>query len=191
MTEREYKFLLTKEQFYKVMKRATELYSVPTEKMQTNHYYDDDALSLNRRGITVRIRQSDGKHRLQIKRHGNVKNGCSTSEETEQEINEITDGIALPEFGCLTYKGSLTTRRHSFAVCQGVSLDMDINTYLDLVDYEVEIEFDAGMRSQAEAVNSALGLETVNNRNKSARFFGRLSAQKAAGLERTGGIVGI
>lgn len=178
MTEREYKFLLTEKQFTAAMEKAQSLYGTPKEKIQKNHYYDDETLSLNRHGVTVRIRQAGGTCRLQIKRHDGGQNGCTVSEETEQEITGEPGNITLPEFDRLSLKGCLVTRRHSFAVCPGVSLDMDENTYLSLTDYEAEIEFDSKTRKQRELVISALELKSVNHTSKSARFF--------AALERMG-----
>ena len=183
MTECEYKFLLTERQFTEATEKAQNLYGSPQEKTQVNNYYDDETLSLNRRGVTVRIRQAGGAGKLQIKQHGRSQNGCAVSEEREHDIAGSSSEINLPELGRLTLKGCLVTRRLSFAAYPGISLDMDTNTYLGLTDYEVEIEFDDTVQEQAKAIISTLGLDTMNHLSKSERFF--------AALERKGGTDGI
>ena len=171
MIEREYKFLLTENKFSAILERAKGLYGKPKEKTQQNHYYDNETLSLNSCGVTVRLRQANGIGKLQIKRHNGETNGYAVSEETEQSIEGIPTEIVLPEFGLLRLKGGLTTHRCSFFVCENISLDMDENTYLGLTDYEAEIEFDDNAQNRAERIMLAMGLDTANRENKSARFF--------------------
>jgi len=179
MTEREYKFLLPKEQFYKMLEKAKTLYGTSRDKTQINHYYDDEVLSLNHKKITVRIRESGGMFRLQIKSHGKTRTTYTLSEEREHETEAIPEEIALSELGNVGRKGCLVTRRNSFSVCPGVSLDMDENTYLGLTDYEAEIEFEANMQSEAKLAVSALGLAALNAQSKSARFFAALERMKS------------
>ncbi len=174
MIEREYKFLLTEKQFHTALKTAAALYGASKNQEQINYYYDDDSLSLNRRGITARIRQKGGSYGLHLKRHGHSENDYAVSEETEYIADGVPEAITLPEFGRLTYKGQLTTGRHTFMVGPDVSLDMDASIYLGLTDYEAEIEFNVGAREQAQATILALKLDVINRQSKSERFFAAL-----------------
>ena len=70
MTELEYKAMLSEESFAVLLENSLRRYGKSQVILQTNYYYDDMNLSLNRRGITVRVRQIGGKNILQIKRHG-------------------------------------------------------------------------------------------------------------------------
>ena len=171
MIEHEYKFLLSKEQFDQVIKKANVLYSNPKKIVQVNQYYDDKYLSLNRRGITVRIRQINGKNKLEIKQHNKTKNKYVISEEFEYAICNVPKAITLPEYGRLAYKGFLTTHRSSYTVCPDVTLNIDENTYFKVVDFEVEIEFASTVKKKVEEVISSLNLETVHRTSKSERFF--------------------
>ena len=171
MIEHEYKYLLNKTEYERVYSETQKRFGFATTKIQTNYYYDDDVLSLNQCGTTVRIRKSGGDHKLQIKRHEKEENGCHISKEEQCIVDSVSETIECSGFGTLKLYGSMETRRCSFAVCDGVRLELDISTYLGKTDYESEIEFKANADKRAADLVLSLDLKETSYMNKSQRFF--------------------
>jgi uncharacterized protein YjbK len=81
----------------------------------------------------------------------------------------------------LWMQGSLMTERKTFKICDRITMMLDLNQYLDVVDYELEIEYSEPFRMQAEGmlmliggvVGKSIHLDTVS---KSERFFQRLNS---------------
>ena len=76
-------------------------------------------------------------------------------------------------------RGALHTRRTVFRVCEGITMMLDKNTYLDVIDYELEVEFSLPYRKQAEGVvQLVLSLlhraRVIQPVSKSERFFRRM-----------------
>lgn len=176
MIEKEYKFFIEKDCFYSLYDRVKSVCppSNAHEKFQINYYYDDNYLSLNRSGITVRARQSGDALTLEIKRHGDGSSGYYISEESEQPVFSLPARIHHSKLGEISLRGSLITCRRRFIIRPGLFLDFDENFYLGHCDYEIELEFEEGRQAQAEEVLSALGLLSYAAKSKSARFFDAL-----------------
>ena len=66
LIEYEKKFLLTKEEYLKLI---SSLCGNTAPIIQTNHYYDTNNFELNDKGITCRIREKDNKFTATIKTH--------------------------------------------------------------------------------------------------------------------------
>jgi len=176
MQELEYKFLISNERFQELLRKANKNFGEPAEKVQTNYYYDTVDCELARRKITVRIREKDGQLKLQTKQHTYKEKAFLQSEETEMSILELPDTLNLKSFPELTLikKGSLQTTRYSFYPTEGIDFDFDENKYLDVYDYEIEIEFLEQHRERAEQLISDFNLiEGKDAESKSQRFFNR------------------
>lgn len=140
MIENEFKLMLSKEQYEKLLG----LYDFETI-VQTNHYYDTDGLEMSSRHITVRVRVLGGKFFLQMK----LPTDKSYSRvELSRELDALPASIpganlsALSGTECpdVTRLGELTTTRSVYEFGGG-ELDLDRSEYFDKTDYEAEIEF--------------------------------------------------
>ena len=180
MTEKEYKCLIDE----KAYNRAEKAYLWDSVKNQTNHYYaaQTDCLAENR--IPVRIREKDGTYKIQVKRHINKKSALHISDEREfptdgapsvidtEKAYEIT-GL---ETGALKKIGALTTLRHSFMWDEYTEICLDKSTYLDRVDYEIEVEYQNEMPERLISELKELGVDFQKPvTGKYSRFVNRLN----------------
>lgn len=147
MVELEKKLLLTKEEFNSLL-----LY-FGNEKQrvkQVNYYFDTEDLSMNRQGVTCRIRLKNGTYTATMKQHTNF----DRSTETKIDIRNGLDDNAFIDMG-LTLQGELVTNRCVIlknAVCEAV---LDQNDYLGYTDYELEIEYLTEHEADADAIMQA------------------------------------
>ena len=183
MLEYEKKIMLTADEYLTTVKLMCQY--VPAQT-QTNYYFDTDDLSMNKNGITCRIRAKDGKYSATIKYHDTEHPDCSVEEDlvekTEYDPN-IFNALGLH------YQGELVTDRivlHRDSDCEMV---IDRNTYLDYTDFELEVEYckESEHRAQLllEGIAEALVAEEVltdmnaflartgQSKSKSQRFFQR------------------
>lgn len=176
MTEKEYKCLISKEQYEKIEKS----YLWDSIKNQTNYYYaaQTDCLSKNR--ITVRVREKDGKYKLQIKKHKSRENGLHISEELEFDASGAPQTIDADkafeiigaETGELRKIGALTTLRHSFMWDEYTEICLDKSTYFDCVDYEIEVEYQKEMPERLKGELTAFGVDfSAPVKGKYSRFL--------------------
>ena len=189
MDELEKKILLTEKEYIAL---ATNLCkSVPVLR-QTNYYFDTEDFSMNKSGITCRIRSKDGKFKSTVKRHYAGDKDYST--EIDGEVKDYFDLDTFKDMG-LILQGSLATERivlYKDKFCEAV---IDRNTYLGFTDYELEIEYAEGhgteaihiIKDIAKKLSDYLELypaeEFLNrvgkSKSKSERFFeSKLKAQK-------------
>lgn len=135
MLEYEKKMLLTEEEYFKF------LHLIGKEKprfIQTNYYYDTDDLKMNMQGITCRIREKNGKYEATIKSHKQGNKDCSI-EKTKEVLNKYDDSLFSGMH--LKLQGSLTTERVTVYSDNRCEVALDKNTYLDMTDYEMEVEY--------------------------------------------------
>ena len=195
--EFEKKILLTEEEYQAVLKqRSREGRRHRREHyVQKNHYYDTEDLSMNRQGITCRIREKKGRFTATHKTHTS-----GHSIEKSAAVTGVSDLFPLASTP-LKRKGCLLTERHKWSLDNGIVVCLDKNTYLEAVDYELEIEYPQGQDELAyleiQAVTGDLcsaGLmhsagEIVGRllwaKSKSQRFFDRY--RKRQGLPEIGG----
>ncbi len=195
MLEFEKKILITRHEY----ERLTQCrYTDGTSYVQTNYYYDTDDCKLNRSGITCRVRERDGNYKATVKDHRRKWNECSV--ENLISCNGKPDRF-FASIG-LECRGSLKTERTVYAVCPGVNVIVDKNTYLDYTDYEIEIEYD--LRFEAAAYREMKDIEAFisseagepaalefrkrigKGGTKSERFFKRKShMEKVLGKNRS------
>lgn len=134
MVERELKILLTAEEFTGLQMTVCK-YAKP--KIQTNYYFDTETLSMNRKGVTCRIRFKDGVYKATVKSH-NSDTSISTEYDLGKSIEFNPNIFGVLGFCCY---GNLSTER--FTIFKNDELDMvlDRNNYLGKTDYELEIEY--------------------------------------------------
>lgn len=167
MLEEEFKIMLTKEQYEKLLK----LYDF-REITQTNHYYDTSEIGepeMSARHITVRVRELDGKFYLQMKLPTEV---AYARKELSEELDCLPEEIGGARLSKLSGEecpdvrrlGSLKTTRNIFGF-DGGEIDLDKSEYFGKTDYELEIEFTD--KSAAEKIlgeiKSALNITQTEN----------------------------
>lgn len=183
MIENEFKIMLTKEQYEKLLSEYD--FSTVT---QTNHYYDTDRLEMSERHITVRVRELDGKFFLQMKLPtGRELSRVELSRELdglpERLSGELLKTLANEDFPALKRLGSLTTTR-SIRKFDGGEIDLDRSEYFGKVDHEVEIEF-TDEQAASEVLNEitkTLGIKPDSNvcTGKIRRFLEEYQKQSSS-----------
>lgn len=139
MTEHELKFSADKsstENLREILVNNKDIEKIQ-RGVQINFYYDDKEQSFYKSGTTIRIRQKETGLALQIKKknfYGEHKNF-----EDSQKIDSIPKSLII-ENKTVFLQGSLTTDRTRHTFKNGVRVDIDVNFYNGISDYEVEIE---------------------------------------------------
>ena len=194
MLEYEKKLTLNAKE-YLYLRQTRAKYALPA--VQTNYYYDTHGFTLNRRGTTCRIRETNGAYTATVKEHGYHAPDCFSEtrecslETSAPALNEYDTGLFADKNVVL--QGSMTTERIVFADNNGLKAVLDKNKYLGLTDYELEIEYTPASTVLAEQlfddIRTDLKLRFVNPddktgcrqrtaagcESKSERFFKRLT----------------
>lgn len=193
MLEYEKKIMLTKDEYLAIFMLMCN--NVPIQT-QTNYYFDDDDLSMNKKGVTCRIRAKDGKYKATVKNHNVEHLDCSV--EVDLVEKSTFDPLIFNAFG-LCYKGELVTNRviiYKDSTCEMV---LDRNIYLGYMDFELEVEYCKESEDRAKTLIENIGkclvaaeqltrIDELISRvgkesSKSQRFFERL---KFGGLQKEG-----
>lgn len=172
-TETEYKFLVSKEQFEKYFALLVKKYGKATMKLQINYYYDTEGNTLNKNDVTVRVRQENDRLKWQIKRHTAKHGALFSSDEYCGSLDFLPGIIKFNEIKeDLILKGSLVTERRVINFGVGGKLCFDINIYLGVIDYEIEVEYSEQDKSSGDAIATIIDSDTeVTCETKSNRFF--------------------
>lgn len=179
MQETEIKAIIDKETF----ERVAEYFKWESVKEQTNSYYTDSSSTLKKNGITFRIRTVNDVNKIQIKKHQKTDSALQISEESEFEIDNIPEKFTAKEVFELTgiekevfLLGSLTTLRHSLFYCDGVEICLDKSDYLDVTDYEIEVEYTNEIPPQLKEKLLELGVSFEKKASgKCSRFMERFA----------------
>lgn len=148
MIEKEYKALLSKDKFFKIKSQIKDVYKDAESKKfrQINYYYDTEDLSLYESRRTLRVRLIEGKYLMQFKKELEVDGLNKVAQELEKEIEYLPDNIKsvfdIDFEDPAKLIGSLETSRESIFPEPGIRIDMDISSYLDSIDYEIEVEYE-------------------------------------------------
>lgn len=161
MVEFEKKVLISPQEYEMLTKQR---YPRGTTYLQTNYYYDTADFKLNKTGITCRIRERDGIRKATVKDHQQKQKECSV----ENLISCKEEPELFFERMGLDCQGSLQTERMVYPICPGVEIIMDKNTYLDCVDYELEIEYDFRYEATAYMEMKAIEAFILSNEGKMA-----------------------
>lgn len=187
MLEYEKKVILTKEEYECILLNVMKESKV-TE--QENYYYDTDDLRMSRASVTHRIRKKGNKYCATVKKHNYDGSECSleSSHEVLEAGRYFPNGNGADK---LELKGKLCTQRREMCLSEKIKIFLDMNVYLDCVDYELEIEYPKDKEQSATAVlleiaevisekgvikSSSEVIERIGKgKRKSERFFARLS----------------
>ncbi|MFV0381481.1 MAG: CYTH domain-containing protein [Breznakia sp.] len=140
--EKEYKLLLTKQQFEKLYA----LHHMPVYKTQINTYFDTLENTLLQQKSAMRIRQTDNNFLFTLKRwKGNdlLEYECPVSSNSIDVLQQAKIQTILKRFGIFgPFKilTSLTTQRATIKT-DVYELCFDINFYNHKTDYEIEYEY--------------------------------------------------
>ena len=169
MLEHELKFAATKDDIEALRKKLAESEKTVSVKrgVQINFYYDTDSRSFLSGGTTVRIRQKESGLKLQIKRHNYY--GSNKNLETAEKIYEIPNTMTV-EGQTVKLMGELVTDRTRHILDNGVKIDLDINFYCGLTDYEIEAELPEGMEDADGIKDFFDGLKPAVS-GKVSRFY--------------------
>ena len=171
--ENEFKLMLVENEYNYLMSIFRSI--VVKSGLQTNYYYDTMDGLLRKENVTVRVRQTADKLEGTVKRH---LSAMGDSTEDHFPVSKVPQAIMLDHYP-VWIRGALHTRRTVFRVCEGITMMLDKNTYLDVIDYELEVEFSLPYRKQAEGVvQLVLSLlhraRVIQPVSKSERFFRRM-----------------
>lgn len=149
MQEKEYKFLLSEDEFYKTVSLLEETYAgVPVKDVvQVNHYYDTPDLFLYQSGQTLRVREKNGVCAIEKKTPVEQSENFRIAQETSFSIDSVPESLQSGQVGIdgdmLFQKiGTLYTSRKRFSLLDGINIDCDENNYFSIRDYEIEIEIE-------------------------------------------------
>jgi len=180
MVEKELKTLLD-EQLYNTLLSHFEW---DEQIVQVNHYYIDKQKILAEKNISVRVRHIGSQYLLQIKRPILIDKGLHIKDEYEEELNDIPKLVTSEKLCTITgtnigdarLVGNLTTERHICQWDEYTTVCLDKNSYLGIVDFELEIEHSNRVDQNLAKL---LALETVgfdgNSKGKYSRFFEMLN----------------
>ena len=163
MIERELKQLISSQDYIALL---SFLSSFPSESIeQLNHYYDTENGYYNSIHTTVRIREKNGRLKGTVKSHVI----CNKSIERDFKVSSLPERFVIDERNVF-YKGKLHTERKIYRLGNGLILFLDKNSYLDTVDYEIEIEYPEDLEEIAKTMNTQCSNESLS---KSERFYKR------------------
>ena len=184
MFEYEKKIMLTEYEYLSIVMLMCKYVKIES---QTNYYFDNDELSMNKNGITCRIRAKNGKYTATVKNHNAEHSDCST----EVDLIEKTefDPNVFNVLG-LHHQGELVTDRiviYKDCTCEMV---IDRNFYLGHTDFELEVEYSKESERRAQtlieniaeclvATEQLTGIDEFiarvgQGKSKSQRFFEHL-----------------
>ncbi|MBO6166692.1 MAG: CYTH domain-containing protein [Eubacterium sp.] len=170
--EKEIKVLLSKDEY----NRLDVLFCWSKDYYQINHYYGNESLfdsDLN----TYRVREKNGKIKIQVKIPEKKEGSLHIKKEYEKEINSVPEIIKKEELTEITgipfdedkeYIGKLTTHRKECLDYENVEICLDKNEYLNKTDYEIEIEFKGEYPEEITSILERNGIktsETVDGKN--------------------------
>lgn len=134
MLEFEKKVMLTHDEYLLLKEQCKKK---PAET-QINYYFDTDDLSMNKKGITCRIRAKNGEYKTTLKKHCRENSCCSVEAHIcrSTEINtDFFDALGLH------FQGELVTLRICMFENKFCKAVLDKNFYLGHTDFELEVEY--------------------------------------------------
>ncbi|SDH71997.1 Uncharacterized protein YjbK [Alteribacillus persepolensis] len=155
---------------------------------QANTYFDTKDFALKQKGAALRIREKNGQYELTLKQpasKGLLETNQALSKETAESAltaSRFPDGEVKTQLKTslhlsieeVTPLGTLKTKRTQHPYRQGL-LFLDHSTYLDVEDYEVEMEGPSleQVNNWLEELLSQFHIPTRTTPNKIKRFFTR------------------
>lgn len=175
------KVMLTDKEYNTLVTRMCK-YSTPI--IQTNYYFDNEDLSMNKKGVTCRIRFKDGIYTATLKYHDVVNH--EHSKEHDLYESKMFDPDVFYALGLYCH-GVLVTERLILHKSPHIEIVLDRNICFGKIDYELEIEYADEYREKAiEYLSNIADLlvksrlidnkdeliyRTQKSKSKSKRFF--------------------
>lgn len=178
MIEQEYKWMADREMFLHILQCFSSQYEEQLI-LQKNYFYDSPDLFLYRKGITLRVREKDGSFSLQTKIGKRMQDGYRVAEEQHVELTALPEQLTGEKLGLspelrFAMLGCLATKRHRFQLAQAVRLDCDESTYLDVTDYEVELEFTGAAPAALSTLFQGLTPSPLSKHQRFLKQMGRI-----------------
>lgn len=173
--EIEYKCVVGKELFEELLTKCEAKYSLLERKIHANYYYDTEDNALNKLKTTVRVRQYQNNLILQIKKNKKEKGSMIISDECSKTVDELPNILKISDSRVpLLLKGVLITDRRIYVCEESFIICLDVNLYLGICDYEIEIEAIEYDEEKLLSILEYLALGCSLGTSKSHRFFQRL-----------------
>lgn len=173
MIEKEYKRLLDKKQY----EHIEHMFLFQEEFTQINFYYKEVG---QKSEVTIRIREKENIKYLQIKEPISKCCGTHIKSELQKQIGNIPDVLRADVLNNLSHSskfrdshfvGTMITKR-KIAYVEGCEIVLDRNYYFDIIDYELEVEYE---KEIDQDVIDLLGKENLlcleNSEGKYSRFI--------------------
>ena len=164
--EKEIKVLLSLDEYNKL----GELFNWSKDYYQVNHYYGKESM-IDSDMNTYRVREKNGKIKIQVKIPEKKEGSLHVKKEYEKEIEAVPEKIRKEELTEITgirfdedkeYIGKLTTHRKECLDYENVEICLDKNDYLNRTDYEIEIEFRGEYPEEITSLLERNGIKTGN-----------------------------
>lgn len=169
--EHEYKFAASKNEFEAIRSKLSisDCVKSVNRGVQINYYYDTVDCFFRKNKTTIRIRQKESGLAFQVKirdYYGDHQNKELTSRIDKIPIHMQYEGYDLKLYG------HLVTDRTRYLCNNGLTVDLDINFYCGIIDYEIEIELHDD-KSEMDSVLFEDDSLSESKFGKSTRFFNR------------------
>lgn len=189
MIEREYKVLLHKKEYDRLLK----LFKFSEAFTQVNFYYKEK--ENEHLDTTIRIRALKDKLFLQVKEPISKEREIHVKKEYQREVREVPYAIESAVLNSLCkknkyhdcfYLGVLITER-KVAIIENCEIAIDINYYCDVVDYELEIEFKKEIKPELISIlNQQCICNKENMDGKYTRFLRKYFEMERENGEKIG-----
>lgn len=191
MLEIEYKFMTNEALANKLLAQ----YNFSKKFSQTNTYYIDRNEILRKNHITVRIREKNNQFYFQIKypvKNNITRSPCSnlsirneyseicnsplSSNSIQKKIENIT-GLIIYD---LYSPGQMITERYVCNDFKDIKIFLDVNSYLGIKDFEIELETNQNDNNEVTYLLSQLDKYKLQQHTsgKCTRFLQRYSSMK-------------
>jgi uncharacterized protein YjbK len=176
MLEYEKKIMLTANEYH-TLAMSNRCKNIP-KQLQTNYYFDDDNFTMNKKGITCRIRHKNGKYTACVKNHNT--NHCDCSMESNLPEDVKFDPHFFKTLG-LQCQGELVTERIVIYKDSDCEIMLDRNVYLGHTDFELEVEYcqDSEQKAQKLIKSIAEYLTVTRHFEESESFLKRIGQGKS------------
>ncbi len=192
--EIEYKAMLDQARYEELLDQFSKFAKLEASYTQTNYYFDTEDFLLINQGVTVRLRNIGDSWVFQVKVPNESKGQFNSQTEYVSEVagllasdfihngivkyNQLLKNIAILEgtdVETLQIVGKLETIRQDFSFYTD-TISLDKNTYLDVVDYE--LEWETSNHHYVMYMFEHFRLEPMKNVGKVTRFLDRLNRER-------------
>lgn len=175
MLEFEKKIMLTEQEYRSI---SMVMCKFDLRETQINYYFDDSEFSMDKKGITCRIREKDGIYKATVKKHDFKFPECSM--EVDFSENTEFEPLIFNVLG-LQYKGKLATERIIMYDDTECKMVLDKNEYLGTVDFELEVEYKKEYQRRAQVLieNIAECLASLGHSINANEFLSRAERSKS------------